>query len=103
VVAAAYVVWALAQLYMLVLVVRLVIDLVMAFSRFWRPQRAMAAVAEIIFILTDPPLRLVRKVVKPIRFGPMSLDLAFLVVVIAVSLVAYGAALVIGAAPSGSG
>jgi YggT family protein len=97
----AYVVWALAQLYLLVLVIRMVIDLVMAFSRSWRPQRAVAAIAELVFVVTDPPLRLVRRVVKPVRFGPVALDLAFLLVVIAVSMVAYAAAALIGAASVG--
>ena len=97
---AANIVWQLAQLYLLVLVARLVIDLVMAFSRTWRPGKVVAAVAEIVFVVTDPPLRLVRKVVRPVRVGPMSLDLAFLIVVVAVSLVAYGAAALIA---SGAG
>jgi YggT family protein len=97
VVKAAYLVWLLAQLYMLVLVARLILDLVMSLSQSWRPQRRAAAFAELVFVLTDPPLRLARKAIKPIRIGPVSLDLAFLVVMVAVSVVAYAAAAMIGA------
>ncbi|MDR0594686.1 MAG: YggT family protein [Bifidobacteriaceae bacterium] len=90
--AAGYAIWALAQMYLLVLMVRLVLSWVMSFSRTWRPQKTAAALAEVVFMVTDPPLRLVRKVVKPVRVGPVALDLAFLVVVVAVSMVAYAAA-----------
>ena len=90
--AVGYTVWALAQIYLLVLMVRLVLSWVMSFSRTWRPQKAAAALAEVVFMVTDPPLRLARKVVKPVRVGPVALDLAFLVVVVAVSMVAYAAA-----------
>ncbi|MDR1634399.1 MAG: YggT family protein [Bifidobacteriaceae bacterium] len=99
-VATAYVIWGLAQLYLLVLVIRLILDLVMAFSRSWRPQKGAAAAAEIVFVVTDPPLRLARKLIKPVRIGPMALDLAFPVVMVAVSVVAYAATAVVGAAAS---
>jgi YggT family protein len=93
---AAYLVRLLAQLYLLVLVARVVIGLVMALARSWRPNRAVAAVLEVIFLATDPPLRLVRKIIKPVQVGPVAFDLAFLVVMVAVSLVAYAAAVLIG-------
>ncbi|MDR1187479.1 MAG: YggT family protein [Bifidobacteriaceae bacterium] len=93
---AAYIVWLLAQLYLLVLVVRMVFGLLMSISQSWRPKKAMAAVAEVVFLVTDPPLRVARRIIKPVRIGPMALDLAFLVVFVVVSVVAYGAAAVIG-------
>jgi YggT family protein len=38
----------------------------------------MLVVAEIIYSVTDPPLRLLRKVLRPVRIGNMMLDLAFI-------------------------
>jgi YggT family protein len=38
----------------------------------------MLVVAEIIYSITDPPLRLLRKVLRPVRIGNMMLDLAFI-------------------------
>jgi YggT family protein len=92
---AAYIVWALAELYLLILLARMILDLVMAFSRTWRPEKTLAAAAEIVFLLTDPLLRPVRKAVKPVRLGPFALDLSFVIVFLAVSLVAYGASRVV--------
>jgi YggT family protein len=89
---AAYVVWLVAWLYLLVLVARMVIGLVMAFSRTWRPTGAAAAVAEVVYLLTDPPLKLVRKLIKPVRVGQMALDLGFMVVAMGVWLITYAAA-----------
>jgi YggT family protein len=94
---AATIVYALAQLYLLVLLARVVISCVMAFSRSWRPQKMTAAVAELVFAATDPPVRLARKVIKPVRVGSVALDLALAVVMIVVLAVAYLAAIVIGA------
>jgi YggT family protein len=89
---AAYVVYLIAWLYMLVLVARMVISLVMSLSRSWRPSGAGAAVAEVIYVLTDPPLKAVRKVVKPVQVGLVALDLAILVVAMGVSVIAFVAA-----------
>jgi YggT family protein len=52
------------------------------FSRAWRPTGVVAMVAEIIYTITDPPLRAVRRIIPPIRLGTVSLDLSFLVLII---------------------
>jgi YggT family protein len=46
----------------------------------------MLVFAEIIYSITDPPLRLLRKVLKPVRIGNMMLDLAFIGLAILVSI-----------------
>ena len=73
-------------LYWLVFIVRLVLDLVLAFARQWRPRGPVLVLAEAVYTLTDPPLRLVRKVVPPLRLGGMQFDLAFLIVLIGLQL-----------------
>ena len=40
--------------------------------------------AEIVYSATDPPLRALRRVVKPIRIGTIQLDIAFMIVFVAV-------------------
>lgn len=72
--------------YFLVLIGRLVFEWVQVFSRQWRPQGFVLIVAEVIYSLTDPPLRALRKVIPPLRLGAVSLDLAFLVLIIGVSV-----------------
>ncbi|MDR2382137.1 MAG: YggT family protein [Bifidobacteriaceae bacterium] len=89
---AAHIIWLVAWLYLLVLVARLVIGLVLAISRDWRPKGAGAAVAELVYTLTDPPLKAVRKVIRPARLGPIALDPGFIVVMLGVSVIAFIAA-----------
>jgi len=43
-------------------------------------------VAEVVYSITDPPLRALRKVLRPVRIGNMMLDLAFLGLAIGVSI-----------------
>jgi YggT family protein len=73
-------------LYFIVLLGRLVIDWIQVFSRDWRPRGPLLVVAELVYSLTDPPLRALRRIIPPLRLGGISLDLAFLVLIIAVSI-----------------
>jgi YggT family protein len=77
-----------AQLYFLLLLARLVLDLVRVFARSWRPQGAVLVAAEIVYTVTDPPLRLARRYIPPVRLGGVGLDVAFAVVLLAVQLAA---------------
>jgi YggT family protein len=62
------------------LIVRLVVDWTMVFARNWRPTGAVAAVLELAYSVTDPPLRALRRVIPPLRLGSFAVDLAFIVV-----------------------
>lgn len=73
-------------LYLLVLLVRLVLDWVQVFARTWRPTGAILVVANVVYGLTDPPLRFLRRFIPPLRLGQISIDLGFLVLFIGVSL-----------------
>ena len=76
----------LLYVYFLVLIGRLVLDWIQVFARQWRPRGVILVVAEAIYTLTDPPLRAIRTVIKPVRIGGVALDLAFLVLILVVSL-----------------
>ena len=73
-------------LYWLLFIVRLVFDFVQIFARSWRPQGPLLVIAEAVYSVTDPPLRLVRRVVPPLRLGRVQFDLAFLIVLIALQI-----------------
>ena len=77
----------LLSLYMLVLLVRVVIDWVQMFARDWRPTGVVLVVANLVYELTDPPLRWLRRVVPALRLGGVGIDLSFLVLVIGISIV----------------
>ncbi|WP_372595280.1 YggT family protein [Actinotalea sp.] len=73
-------------LFFILLFVRLVLDWVQVFVRDWRPRGAMLVVAEVTYTITDPPLKAVRKVVPPLTLGSVRLDLGFLLVMLACSM-----------------
>lgn len=69
--------WAL-QLYTFVLWARLILDFVRAFNPSFRPRGPMLVITEIVYTLTDPPIRFFRKILPPIRLGQISLDLGWM-------------------------
>lgn len=76
----------LLNLYFFVLIGRLIFDWVQVFARDWRPKGPVLVLANGIYSLTDPPLRALRRVIPPLRLGGVSLDLGFLVLIIAVGI-----------------
>ena len=73
-------------LYLLVLIGRLVFDFVQIFARDWRPSGPILIIVEGIYTLTEPPLKLIRRVVPPLRLGQVSLDLGFLILLIGLQI-----------------
>lgn len=71
-------------LFLIVLLGRLVIDWIQVFAREWRPRGAVLVIAEGVYSITDPPLKALRRVIPPLRLGGVSLDLAFMVLILAV-------------------
>jgi YggT family protein len=75
--------WALS-LFLMVLFARMILSWVPVLVRDWQPRGPMLVAAEIVYSITDPPLRLLRKVLRPVRLGNMMLDLAFIGLVIVI-------------------
>ena len=74
------------NLFLITLIGRLILDYVRIFSPNWRPSGIVLALAELIYSITDRPLRFVRQFVPPLRLGAISLDLSFIVVFFVVQL-----------------
>ncbi|MBY8886160.1 MULTISPECIES: YggT family protein [Streptomycetaceae] len=70
--------------FLIVLIFRLVMDYVFQFARSWRPGKAMVVVLEATYTVTDPPLKLLRRFIPPLRLGGVALDLSFFVLMIIV-------------------
>lgn len=73
-------------IFWLFLLARLVFDLVQAFARDWRPRGPLLILLEAIYSVTDPPLKLLRRVIPPLRLGQIQFDLAFLILLIGVNI-----------------
>jgi YggT family protein len=71
--------------YLLLLIGRLILDWVQVFARDWRPRGVVLVVAEAVYTVTDPPLRLLRRIIPPIRLGSVQLDLGYIILFFVVS------------------
>ena len=80
------VVYTLLLVYVLVLLLRLVFDWIQVFARDWRPRGVVLLVAEAAYTVTDPPLRVLRRLIPPLRLGGIQLDLAYLVLMLACTI-----------------
>lgn len=69
-------------LYTLVLLARLVIDWITAYARSYRPRGAALLVFELVYTLTDPPVRALRRWIPPLRVGGFVLDLSLLILLV---------------------
>jgi YggT family protein len=75
------------------LIGRLIISWVLVISRSFRPTGPLVVVFEVIYTTTDPPLRLLGRIIPPLRIGGFALDLAFILLFILVQIGIHYAAL----------
>ena len=68
------------------LICRFVLDWIQVLAREWRPRGPVLLFAELIYTVTDPPLKFLRRLIPPLSLGSVRLDIAFLVLILAVSL-----------------
>jgi YggT family protein len=70
--------------YILLILARLVVDWTRQFARKWRPVGGAAVGLELVYLATDPPIRLLRRLVPPLQLGTVSLDLSVIILLIVV-------------------
>ncbi len=70
----------LVLLYIVALLGRLVMDYIPLFNREWRPKGGWLVVAEVVYTVTDPPIKLLRRFIPPLRVGGIAIDFAFAIV-----------------------
>ena len=61
-------------IYVLVILARLVVDWTRQFARAWRPAGVAAVGVELVYVVTDPPIKL--------QLGTVSLDLSVIILLI---------------------
>lgn len=72
--------------YSLVLMGRMVLSWVTVLNPGWRPRGLVLILAEFIYTITDPPLRALGKIFKPVTIGNIGLDISFLVLVLLLAI-----------------
>ena len=73
-------------IFLLLLFARMILSWVPVLVRDWEPRGPVLVVAELVYSITDPPLRALRRVLRPVRVGNVQLDLAFIGLYILVSI-----------------
>jgi len=68
----------------LLIIARLVVETTRSFARSWRPVGAAAIGLEVVYVITDPPMKALRRIIPPLRLGGISLDMSVLVLLIVV-------------------
>jgi YggT family protein len=68
--------------FVVLMLVRLVVDWVQYFARSWSPRGPLLVVLEVVYTATDPPIKLLRRVLPPLRLGGVLIDLSFFLVLL---------------------
>ncbi len=76
------VLYALIWFFIVLLWVRFVVDWVQVFARSWTPRGPLLVLLEVVYTVTDPPIKALRRVIPPLRLGSIALDLSFLIVLV---------------------
>lgn len=70
--------------YLIVLWARFILEWVRVVNPAFRPRKILLFIAELVYTVTDPPLRFIRKVLPPVRIGQVQLDLGLMLTMLAV-------------------
>jgi YggT family protein len=76
--------------YILLVIARVVVEIIRQFAHSWRPVGITAVGVETVYVATDPPVKLLRRLVPPLRLGGVSLDLSILILLLVLSLARWG-------------
>ena len=71
-------------LFWLLLIARIVVEFIRSFSRDWHPRGATVVVLEAIMTMTDPPVKLLRRVIPQLTIGAVRLDFSIMVLLLVV-------------------
>ncbi|WP_234947226.1 MULTISPECIES: YggT family protein [Corynebacterium] len=80
--------YALVGLYMLVVIIRIIVEMIQSFSKHFDPPRWFVLVAEPLFVITDPPVKALRRLIPPLRLGGgVGLDLSVIVLFFGLAII----------------
>jgi YggT family protein len=79
----------------LLLIARVVVEFIRSFSRDWQPKGLTVVVLELIMTVTDPPVKLLRRLIPQLTIGSVRFDLSIMVLLLVAFIgmqLAFGAA-----------
>ena len=69
-------------IFWLLLIARIVIEFIRSFSRDWRPTGITVVILEVILSITDPPVKLLRRLIPQLTVGAVRFDLSIMVLLL---------------------
>ena len=82
-------------LFWLLLIARTVVEFIRSFSRDWHPRGVTVVILEVIMSITDPPVKLLRRIIPQLTIGAVRLDFSIMILLLLAFLgmqFAFGAA-----------
>ncbi|HEX2902826.1 MAG TPA: YggT family protein [Jatrophihabitans sp.] len=67
------------RVFYLLIVARLIVETTRTFARSWRPAGAAAVALEAVYMVTDPPVKALRRMIPPLRLGGLVFDVSIYV------------------------
>ncbi|MBH9979083.1 YggT family protein [Bifidobacterium sp. W8108] len=74
-----YLINVLIDAYLFVLFIRMIVDWAMILMPRWYPRGVVSSLIRVIYALTEPPLRWLRRYIPPLPMGRIQLDVSFIV------------------------
>lgn len=68
------------RLFILALIVRILIEMIQSFSRQFTAPRWFMVAAESLFVVTDPVVKLFRRIIPPLNLGGVALDVSVIAI-----------------------
>lgn len=65
-------------IYIVVLWARFILDWVRALNPRFSPKRPLIVIFELVYTVTDPPIKLFRRLIPPLRLGGLALDFGWM-------------------------
>nr|WP_024793127.1 YggT family protein [Tomitella biformata] len=72
----------LLYLFWICLIGRIIVEFIRSFARDWQPKGLLVVVLELLFSITDPPVKLLRRLIPPVRLGQVRLDLSIMLLML---------------------
>ena len=69
-------------IFWLLLIARVVVEFIRSFSRDWHPRGLTVVILEIILSVTDPPVKLLRRLIPQLTVGAVRFDLSIMVLLL---------------------
>ena len=69
-------------IFWLLLIARVVVEFIRSFSRDWRPRGIVVVILEVILTLTDPPVKLLRRIIPQLTIGAVRFDLSIMILLL---------------------